>query len=380
TIEQAAGAVQRTDVQVSRDDVTPGRLLTNGSAIATRSVAASNAEWAYTNDSNSLPANAVSFVYSSARNSPGYEASVLDYSGLSGEYRTQIAASYAANKISFRTKNGDNNNWNNWFEFYHTGNKPTPQDIGALPAGVLGGVRDGGSFDDFTTPGFYWVTIENAETVAGMPSRTNGTHCYGYGSLLVIPAGSAITQVYISDTGDFATRQWWGNWHPWKSSYSPVSQPSLGDIGAYPVGSYYENEFDSRNPAVILGFGVWEPRPGLLYGAGIITDKDTLSLTIPVGPVEGRLFISPANIKAFSGDVTLNMDYVPDHAHGVAKGTTGGGSGAQNGPPNGGSFASGYAGGHTPTGRGRLVNGDIGTQTEPFLIPGYATYRWVRTA
>ncbi|EPK4325277.1 phage tail protein [Citrobacter freundii] len=251
TVNKADGAVQRTDVQASRDDVTPGRLLTNGSAIATRSVAASNAEWAFTNDSNSLPANAVSFVYSSARNSPGYEASVLDYSGLSGEYRTQIAASYTANKISFRTKNGDNNNWNNWFEFYHTGNKPTPQDIGALPAGVLGGVRDGGSFDGFTTPGFYWVSIDNAETVAGMPSRTNGTHCYGYGSLLVIPAGNAITQVYISDTGDFATRQWWGNWHPWKSSYSPVSQPNPGDIGAYTKA-----ECDARYVAdVQLGTG-----------------------------------------------------------------------------------------------------------------------------
>lgn len=251
TVNKADGAVQRTDVQASRDDVTPGRLLTNGSAIATRSVAASNAEWAYTNDSNNLPANAVSFVYSSARNSPGYEASVLDYSGLSGEYRTQIAASYTANKISFRTKNGDNSNWNNWFEFYHTGNKPTPQDIGALPAGVLGGVRDGGSFDGFTTPGFYWVSIDNAETVAGMPSRTNGTHCYGYGSLLVIPAGNAITQVYISDNGDFATRQWWGNWHTWKSSYSPVSQPSPGDIGAYTKA-----ECDARYVAdVQLGTG-----------------------------------------------------------------------------------------------------------------------------
>ncbi|MDM3340364.1 hypothetical protein OGV70_00185, partial [Citrobacter sp. Cf115] len=233
TINLADSAVQETDIQTSRDDVTPGHLLTTGSAIATRSVAASNAEWAYTNDSNSLPANAVSFVYSTARNSPGYEASVLDYSGLSGEYRTQIAASYTANKISFRTKNGDNNNWNNWFEFYHTGNKPTPQDIGALPAGVQGGIRDGGSFEGFTIAGFYWVSIDNAETVAGMPLRNDGSRCYGYGSLLVIPAGNAITQVYISDAGDFATRQWWGNWHPWKSSYSPASKPSPGDIDAY---------------------------------------------------------------------------------------------------------------------------------------------------
>lgn len=50
--------------------------------------------------------------------------------------------------------------------------------------------------------------------------------------------------------------------------------PNLGlKEWRYPVGSYYENEVDSRNPSVILGFGVWEPRTGLLYGAGAVLDK-----------------------------------------------------------------------------------------------------------
>lgn len=236
------------------------------------------------------------------------------------------------------------------------------------------------NLDSYQTPGLY-AQDANANTSAALNYPENNA-----GSLMVLK-GAGITQVYrVYNSSRIWSRSKYstGPWTTWAREYNTLNKPTFDELGLnewrYPVGSYYENEFDSRNPSVILGFGVWESRPGLLYGAGTITDKDGLSLTIPVGPVKGRLFIGPANIKTFSGDVTLNMDHVPDHAHGVAKGTTGGGSGAQNGPPNGGSFASGYAGGHTPTGRGRLVNGDIGTQKEPFLIPGYATYRWVRTA
>ncbi|KAF1367125.1 phage tail protein [Yokenella regensburgei] len=104
------------DVQTSRDDVAPGRVLVNGGAIALRTVAASGGGGAYTEDCNNLPANSVSFVYGSAKNSPGFEASVLDFSGLDGVYRTQIAASYSdgGKRIRIRTCNADIQTWNAW--------------------------------------------------------------------------------------------------------------------------------------------------------------------------------------------------------------------------------------------------------------------------
>lgn len=104
------------DVQTSQDDVTEGRVLVNGSALALRTVAASGVSGAFTDDCNNLPANSVSFVYVSAKNSPGFEASVLDFSGLLGTYRTQIAASYSdgGKRVSIRTCNGDNQTWNPW--------------------------------------------------------------------------------------------------------------------------------------------------------------------------------------------------------------------------------------------------------------------------
>lgn len=110
------GTAAFRDVQTSRDDVTPGRVLVNGGALALRSVAASGGGGAYTDDCNNLPANSVSFVYGSAKNSPGFEASVLDFAGLGGDYRTQIAASYSdgGKRLKYRAMNGDNSTWGAW--------------------------------------------------------------------------------------------------------------------------------------------------------------------------------------------------------------------------------------------------------------------------
>lgn len=137
TVNKAAGAVQRSEVQVSLDDVTAGKLLVNGSAIAVRSSYAIQEGPIY--DANDLPGNAVSFVYGGAKNSPaGNSGSILDVSGFGGGYNIQLFANYTTGEtLGFRTRNGDNKTWNKWNFVYHTGNKPTPTDVGALP--ITGG-------------------------------------------------------------------------------------------------------------------------------------------------------------------------------------------------------------------------------------------------
>jgi hypothetical protein len=120
------------DVTTSKNDVTPGRVMLTGSSLSLRTVKANNtnAEVANTND---LPSNSVSFVYSGAANSPGITGSLLDFTGLNGGYSTQIVGSYSNGKaIRFRTYNGDVKAWNAWYDIYHTGNKPTASDVGAL--------------------------------------------------------------------------------------------------------------------------------------------------------------------------------------------------------------------------------------------------------
>ena len=94
-------------------------------------------------DFNDAPQNSTSFVYPTAKNSPGFSGSVLDFSGLGGGYNVEISATYltGGNRISFRTRNGDAGTWNQWFEIYHTGKKPTALDVGALP--IVGGILNG---------------------------------------------------------------------------------------------------------------------------------------------------------------------------------------------------------------------------------------------
>ncbi|WP_239042704.1 phage tail-collar fiber domain-containing protein [Citrobacter freundii] len=141
TVNKADGAVQRSEVQASLDDVTAGKLLVNGSAIAVRSSYAGNG--GPIDDTNDLPGNAVSFVYGGAKNSPaGNSGSILDVSGFGGGYNIQLFANYTTGEIlGFRTRNGDNKTWHKWNFVYHTGNKPTPTDVGALP--ITGGTLRG---------------------------------------------------------------------------------------------------------------------------------------------------------------------------------------------------------------------------------------------
>lgn len=130
------------DVQTSKDDITAGRVLVNGGALALRTTLAGAGR--PLTDFNDLPANSVSFGYSNATNTPGFTGSVLDYAGSGGGYRVQLAAQYNGNgnRIAFRTCNGDAAGaWNAWGEIYHTQNKPSAGDVGALP--ITGGTLKG---------------------------------------------------------------------------------------------------------------------------------------------------------------------------------------------------------------------------------------------
>ncbi|KKW51900.1 hypothetical protein XB02_03515 [Pantoea ananatis] len=130
------GTAALSDAQTSKDDVTVGRVMVNGSALAVRTVAASTVEGFAYNDANDLPSNAVSFVYASAKNSPGFDGSLLSYSGLRENYQVQLLTKYqSGDRIAFRGQNGDNEEWNAWHELYHTGFKPNAKDINAVQAG-----------------------------------------------------------------------------------------------------------------------------------------------------------------------------------------------------------------------------------------------------
>lgn len=112
-LKSSLGTAATKNIQEAPDDITPGRVLVNGGAVAIRGVSA-RASTGLSN-ADALPSNSVSFCYSNATNSPGYEATILDIGGLSG-YRVQYAASYGdgGKQLKFRSLNGDNNVWGGW--------------------------------------------------------------------------------------------------------------------------------------------------------------------------------------------------------------------------------------------------------------------------
>ncbi|MDW3576338.1 phage tail protein, partial [Enterobacter asburiae] len=112
-LRNSLGTAATKNAQEAPDDITPGRLLVNGNAVAIRSVSA-RAGTGLSN-ADALPFNSVSFCYSNATNSPGYEATILDVGGLGG-YRVQYAASYSdgGKQLKFRALNGDNSVWGGW--------------------------------------------------------------------------------------------------------------------------------------------------------------------------------------------------------------------------------------------------------------------------
>lgn len=113
-LKNSLGTAAGKNAQETPDDITPGRLLVNGGAVAVRSVSA-KAGTALA-DADALPANSVSFCYSNAANAPGYEATILDVGGLRQDYRVQYAASYGdgGKQLKFRSMNGDNRVWGGW--------------------------------------------------------------------------------------------------------------------------------------------------------------------------------------------------------------------------------------------------------------------------
>jgi hypothetical protein len=183
------GTAAFRDVQENRDDITPGRVLVNGGALALRSVAA-KAGTAIP-DASALPANSVSFCYADAAYSPGYEATILDVGGLRQDYRVQYAASYAdgGKRLKFRTLNGDNGYWGSWTSVItNYGGSVDYLDGAKYFAAKAEYWQGGGSFANqyadgtapFFTPGY--TTPKDVSMYLPIVKGTSVTNGYGYGA------------------------------------------------------------------------------------------------------------------------------------------------------------------------------------------------------
>lgn len=128
--------------------------------------------------------------------------------------------------------------------------------------------------------------------------------------------------------------------------------------GQLPVGSVYTNMTDPRNPAIILGYGTWEPKAGVaIIGAGFHVDSRGQGLSFTAGDTGGEY------------NHVLTVTEIPTHSHVLALM----GRGADNASGSGYWHDSGSAKTTTTRSAG-------GNQPHNNMMPYEVGYMWVRTA
>ncbi|ANZ86019.1 phage tail protein [Citrobacter freundii] len=112
-------------------------------------------------------------------------------------------------------------------------------DIGAIPKDPIGTIGINGRMASADTPGWWLVSVDNADTVADFPKYPNGNSLYSYGFMFVARSGSVWLQQYFSHTGASASRQTWNGdmseRTPWIIDYSTANKPTASDVGALPI-------------------------------------------------------------------------------------------------------------------------------------------------
>ncbi|MGQ3662082.1 phage tail-collar fiber domain-containing protein [Citrobacter braakii] len=133
-----------------------------------------------------------------------------------------------------------------WDEFYHTGNKPTADDVGAIPKDPIGTIVNNGSMASASTPGWWLVSVADPDTVADFPVYPDGSKLYGYGFMFVARSGSTWLQQYFAHHGQSASRQTWNGTFsaaPWVVDYSTANAPPTPDLSAYATSDWVRSYF-----------------------------------------------------------------------------------------------------------------------------------------
>lgn len=123
----------------------------------------------------------------------------------------------------------------------------TATDIGAIPRDPIGTIVNNGTMASANSPGWWVVSVANADTVADFPEYPNGNKLYGYGFMLVARSGSVWLQQYFSHHGVSASRQTWNGdmseRTAWVIDYSTANPPPATDLSAYATQQWVLQNF-----------------------------------------------------------------------------------------------------------------------------------------
>lgn len=190
--------------------------------------------------------------------------------------------------------------------------KPTALDVGAIPKDPIGTIGINGRMASADTPGWWLVSVDNANTVADFPKYPNGNSLYSYGFMFVARSGSVWLQQYFSHTGASASRQTWNGdmseLTPWVIDYSTANPPSV----SYPVGAPipWPSDTPPANHAIMQGQAFNKaayPLLAVAYPSGVIPDMRSQTIK---GKPDGRAVLSQ------------ELDGIKSHDHGATVAST----------------------------------------------------------
>ncbi len=190
--------------------------------------------------------------------------------------------------------------------------KPTALDVGAIPKDPIGTIGINGRMASADTPGWWLVSVDNAETVADFPKYPNGNRLYSYGFMFVARSGDVWLQQYFSHTGASASRQTWNGdmseRTPWVIDYSTANPPSV----SYPVGAPipWPSDTPPANHAIMQGQAFNKaayPLLAVAYPSGVIPDMRSQTIK---GKPDGRAVLSQ------------ELDGIKSHDHGATVAAT----------------------------------------------------------
>lgn len=168
-------------------------------------------------DLNLPPKNRTGFAYGTAKNSPGFSATVLTVDSIEGSYDIQIAIGYNPMKFAFRAYNGDANVWLEWFVL---GDAAARNAVG--PVLHDAGVSSGAIIERGSNSNGEYVKFADGTLICWFSPSTAVT--------TDVPSGGA-TNLYFSSAAPFTfPATFVGN----KPTVTPSAPLSVGSTSSWP--------------------------------------------------------------------------------------------------------------------------------------------------
>ncbi|HDW3554111.1 TPA: hypothetical protein RMN47_000291 [Escherichia coli] len=187
---------------------------------------------------------------------------------------------------------------------------------------VVKTVRNGELLASCTTPGFYSISIDDANTVNDFP-KVHGTPIYSYGVMIVIKNDNTIEQLFISHKGHIATRQtWYGvdRYEMWVVQYSSINKPTHTELG---LGDSASKNIGSATGTVAAGDDArFNHAIGISQSYQVMTSSRKIGITY-INTQTRPIFVKVKARIDSDAEISINVDGV-QAAGGDAANMTGG--------------------------------------------------------